>query len=69
MPMHCCSSMLCPAGAGIDIDGSRHVGLRDVEVDTADDAICLKTTTPGWPLEHVTVSDCRWVAEWVAALL
>lgn len=45
---------------GIDIDGSQQVSVRDTEVDTADDAICLKTTTPGHPLANVTVSDCRW---------
>ena len=47
------------AATGIDIDGSQQVSVRDTEVDTADDAICLKTTTPGHPLANVTVSDCR----------
>ena len=42
------------------MDSSRHVSITHADVDTADDAICLKTTSPGHPLEHVTVSDCRW---------
>lgn len=46
--------------AGIDVDGSRHVTISDAEVDTADDAICLKTVEAGRPLEHVAVHDCRW---------
>lgn len=50
-----------PAPAGIDVDSSRHVSITDADVDTADDALCLKTTQPGRPLEHVTVSDCRCV--------
>lgn len=43
---------------GIDIDSSSHVTVTGADVDTADDAICLKTTSPGHPLEHVAVSDC-----------
>jgi polygalacturonase len=44
------------------VDGSRHVSIVDADVDTADDAICLKTTSPGHPLQHVVVRDCRYVA-------
>ena len=56
---------LLPAAlhAGIDVDSSSHVSISHADVDTADDAICLKTTSPGHPLEHVTVSDCRWAGQ------
>lgn len=43
---------------GIDVDGSRRVSIRGCRVDTADDAVCLKTTRPDKPLRDVWVSDC-----------
>ena len=45
-------------GAGIDVDGSRYVTIRDVDIDTADDAICIKSTGK-WPTAHVTVTGGR----------
>lgn len=48
-----------PPRTGIDVDGSRHVSISAADVDTADDAICLKATSPGHPLLHVVVRDCR----------
>ncbi|KAI3429230.1 hypothetical protein D9Q98_005329 [Chlorella vulgaris] len=48
-----------PNNDGIDVDGSRHVSISHADVDTADDAICIKTTTEGHPVRNVTVSDCR----------
>lgn len=43
---------------GIDIDGSRDVAVRNSLVDTADDAICLKTTVSGYPAHHIDVHNC-----------
>ncbi|EFN59558.1 hypothetical protein CHLNCDRAFT_8203, partial [Chlorella variabilis] len=48
-----------PNNDGIDVDGSRHVSISHADVDTADDTVCLKTTAAGFPLEHVSVTDCR----------
>lgn len=48
-----------PNNDGIDIDSSVNVVVRDVDIDTADDAICMKTTQPGRPVKHVLVSGGR----------
>lgn len=61
--LHACLVVLLPPG--IDVDGSRHVSISHADVDTADDAICIKTTTEGHPVRNVTVSDCRSGHGWV----
>jgi len=46
---------------GIDIDGCRNVLISDCIIETADDAICLKTTLTGGrtqPCENVAVTNC-----------
>jgi polygalacturonase len=42
---------------GIDIDSSRHVSVKDCTIDTGDDAICLKTTSPR-PCQDVDIAGC-----------
>eukprot|EP00887_Chlorella_sp_A99_P003216 scaffold9.g3216.t1 len=44
---------------GIDIDGSSHVSVSAADIDTADDAICIKTMQRGAPARWVRVADCR----------
>lgn len=44
--------------AGIDVDGSRYVTIRNVDIDTADDAIAVKATGK-WPTSHVTVTGSK----------
>lgn len=43
---------------GIDIDSSRDVTVRDCDISTGDDAICLKATRER-PCEDVLVEGCR----------
>lgn len=43
---------------GIDIN-SRNVLVEDCDIDAEDDAIVLKTLTPDFPVENVTVRRCR----------
>eukprot|EP00892_Ulva_mutabilis_P000389 jgi/Ulvmu1/10350/UM061_0033.1 len=45
-----------PNNDGIDVDSSEHVKVTNIDVDTADDALCIKTTEPGRPTAHVTVT-------------
>ncbi|PRW44625.1 pectin lyase [Chlorella sorokiniana] len=47
-----------PNTDGIDVDGSRYVTIRNVDIDTADDAIAVKTTGK-WPTSHVAVSNSK----------
>jgi len=42
---------------GIDIDGCNRVTISDVNVDSDDDALCIKSTS-GRPSENITVSNC-----------
>jgi len=42
---------------GLDIDGCRRVRISDCDIDTGDDAICLKCTTEN-PCTDVTVTNC-----------
>lgn len=44
--------------AGIDIDSSTDIEVSGCRITTADDAVCLKTTSAGRPTEHVRVQDC-----------
>ncbi len=43
---------------GFDIDSCQTVHIADCDIDTGDDAICLKTTGPQ-PCRDVTVTNCR----------
>lgn len=52
------SSSRRPNTDGIDPDGCQHVHIRDCDMDTGDDCICLKSTE-GRACEHVTVENCR----------
>lgn len=40
------------------MDGSRYVTIRNVDIDTADDAIAVKTTGK-WPTSHITVTGTK----------
>jgi hypothetical protein len=44
---------------GIDVDSSSDVELTACDINTADDAVCIKTTLEGVPLQRVKVHDCR----------
>lgn len=46
-----------PNNDGIDIDSSIDVAVHRCWVDTADDAICLKTTRPE-PTERIKITNC-----------
>jgi polygalacturonase len=43
---------------GFDIDSCQTVRISSCDIDTGDDAICLKTTSPQ-PCRDVVISDCR----------
>jgi len=43
---------------GIDIDSCEDVRIQNCDIDTGDDAICLKTTS-ALPCRHVRVDGCR----------
>lgn len=42
---------------GIDVDSCEGVEIRDCDIDSGDDALCLKTTSP-MPCRDVTASGC-----------
>ena len=44
---------------GIDIDSSSDVTVVGCDIDTADDAICIKTTQSGMNTQRVSISDSR----------
>ncbi len=46
-----------PNNDGIDVDSSEHVTIRDCDINTDDDAICLKTTSPS-ACRDITVIGC-----------
>ena len=43
---------------GIDLDSCENVHIRDCYIDSGDDAICLKTTSP-LPCRDITASGCK----------
>jgi hypothetical protein len=53
---------------GIDIDACRNVRISDCDIDTGDDAVCIKSTTGG-PCRNVTVSQCLLKSDWAALKL
>jgi len=44
---------------GIDIDSSEDVDIVGCHIDTADDAVCIKTTLRDTPASRIRVQDCR----------
>lgn len=48
---------------GFDIDSSQDVRIRDCNVDSGDDAVCLKTTSPA-PCRNVDVRGCDLTSHW-----
>ncbi len=50
---------------GIDLDSSHDVIITNSHIDTGDDAICIKATSP-LPTHHVKVSDCKLKSDWGA---
>jgi polygalacturonase len=47
-----------PNNDGIDIDSSSHVIVNGCTVDTADDAICIKTTLLDTPCHDIYIYNC-----------
>jgi hypothetical protein len=52
------NSHVAPHNDGIDIDGCQHVTITDCDIDSGDDAICLKTTSPR-PCVDITAHGCK----------
>mgnify|MGYP006274463893 CR=1 FL=1 len=50
---------------GIDIDSTADVLIEDCDIDTGDDAVCIKATSPV-PTENVVVRNCRLKSDWGA---
>jgi hypothetical protein len=53
---------------GIDIDSCRRVRISDCDIDTGDDAICIKATR-AIPSEDIVVTGCRICSTWGALKL
>jgi polygalacturonase len=50
---------------GFDIDGSQNVTIAHCDIDTGDDAVCLKTTGNS-PCRNVSVTDSKLASGWAA---
>ncbi len=53
---------------GIDIDSCRRVRISDCDIDTGDDAVCIKATR-ATACEDIVVTGCRLTSEWGALKL
>lgn len=53
---------------GIDIDSCRRVRISDCDIDTGDDAICIKATRTA-ASEDIVVTGCRLSSDWGALKL
>ncbi len=53
---------------GIDVDSCRRVRISDCDIDTGDDAICIKATR-AIPSEDIIVTGCRISSTWGALKL
>ncbi len=53
---------------GIDIDSCRRVRVTDCDIDTGDDAVCIKATRTA-PSEDIVVTGCRISSDWGALKL
>lgn len=50
---------------GIDLDSCDGAQITDCDIDTGDDAMCFKTTSP-MPCQNVIVTKCRLKSDWGA---
>lgn len=50
---------------GIDIDGCKQVEIADCEIDSGDDALCLKATSTS-SCEHIRIHGCKVTSRWAA---
>lgn len=50
---------------GIDIDSSSDITITNCNIDAADDAICVKTTSPK-PSYNINISNCKLKSDWGA---
>jgi len=57
-----------PNNDGLDIDSSENVSIRGCNIDSGDDAICLKTTSLV-PCRNVAVDHCDLKSHWAAIKL
>lgn len=48
---------------GIDIDSSSYISIKNCDIVSGDDGICIKATTL-LPCEYIDVSDCRVSSNW-----
>lgn len=48
---------------GIDLDSSRDAAITNCNIDSGDDAICIKSTSPA-PARDIYVSSCRLKSDW-----
>ncbi len=48
---------------GIDLDSSHDVVIKNCDINSGDDAMCFKTTSP-LPCYNVHVSDCKFKSDW-----
>ncbi|GAF05430.1 glycoside hydrolase family 28 protein [Saccharicrinis fermentans] len=48
---------------GIDLDSSRDAIIRNCHIDSGDDAICIKSTSP-MPTQDVMISNCHLKSDW-----
>ena len=53
---------------GIDIDSSSNIRINGCYIDSGDDAVCVKATSP-LPVEHVSVTNCILKSNWGAIKL
>ncbi len=53
---------------GIDVDSCRRVRISDCDIDTGDDAVCIKSTR-ATPSEDIVVTGCRISSTWGALKL
>ncbi len=61
--------LVSPNTDGIDIDACQHVEVRDCDVETGDDCICVKNDDPVWSRDSfdINVHDCT-VSGWANGL-
>lgn len=43
---------------GLDIEGCVHVRIASCDIQVGDDALCLKTSSPGFPCHDIRIRDC-----------
>ncbi len=48
---------------GIDVDSSENVSIRNCDIYSGDDSICLKTTSPS-PCRNIEVTGCKLRTHW-----